>query len=312
MPPYSRMPRFVRPLRDASPNVRGVVAILIAMLLFCSNDMLMKLVVERLPSSQGIFFRGSAMTVLTFTLVASGIGVKGVRLLAQPLVALRGAMEGIGTLCFVSALAYLTLPTITAITQASPLMTTAMAALLGAGIGWRRWSATAVGFVGVLLIMQPGADGIGIPALLALFVAFLVAGRDIMTPLIPAHIPPSVLAMGAALASLPCGLALSLWQQWLTPTPGEILCIAGAALLMSSAHWLVAFAFREGEPSVVAPFRYSVVLWSGIYGLLIWGDIPDGMGLLGTGLVVASGVYIIHRETLRRRAPAAAMERSRA
>jgi drug/metabolite transporter (DMT)-like permease len=284
-------------------NARGIASILLAMALFVSNDSLVKLAAETLPVSQIMAIRGAMAVVLMSIYVALTVPAAKWRMILAPRVLLRGLLEASVAVAFLIALPHLSLADITAIQQATPLILTILSAtLLAEHVGWRRWAAVLTGFAGVLLVIQPTGQGINIYALSALLCAALVAVRDIVTRGIDPAIPTQLVTFTTTVIVMATGVAGAPLQTWATPAPATLLLLAASAALVTGANYFIIRAFRGTEVSVLAPFRYSGVLWALALGYLIWGHIPNNLALAGTAVVVASGLYIMHREALTRRA----------
>lgn len=293
------------PARGLDPTLRGVLAMLVAMACFCANDTLVKLTAARLPASEIMALRGAIAIVLVLAaLRALGLH-RRLGALARPMVLLRSLVEAAIAVCFITALARLGLAEITTLLQATPLALTALSVVvLRAKVGWRRWAAVGVGFLGVLLVVKPSAGGFTPDAGLALLSAVLVAVRDLMTRAIPPATAPSlVVTFGATIAVAAVGLAIGAAAPaaWVAPTPADLARLGGAAALVVAGNIAIVTAFRSGDMTVVGSFRYSVILWSLAMGAIVWGDRPDAIALAGAALIVVSGLYALRRE----RAPTA-------
>jgi drug/metabolite transporter (DMT)-like permease len=285
------------------PTTRGIAALLLSMALFVCNDTLVKLASERLPASEVMVLRGVAASVLVFVAVLWTTGARSLAGIARPLVVVRAIADALVALLFISALAMLPLAEITAILQLAPLVITLLAVLvLRERVTASNWLAIAAGFGGVLLIVRPGWDGVDTATLLALASVFGIAVRDLVTSRIGMAVPALVVTLGTTIALILVGLAFSTVHEWYWPTPFEWRLLLVAALLVASGNWLLVVAFRSGgDIAIISPFRYSVILWALMNGYLVWGDRPDAAALLGTAIVAASGLYLLHRDAVRRR-----------
>jgi drug/metabolite transporter (DMT)-like permease len=216
----------------------------------------------------------------------------------------RASLEAALAALFLFALPHIPLADMTAIQQATPIILTILSAVvLKETVGWRRWAAVAGGFVGVLLVIQPTAQGIDIYALSALACAALVAVRDIVTRGIDPKIPTQLITFTTTATVMLLGAAGASLETWVPVSAYTLALLAGSAVLVTGANVFIIRAFRGAEVSVVAPFRYSGVLWAVLLGFLIWGHIPNTLAVAGTAILVASGLYIMHRETMNRRSP---------
>ena len=285
-------------------TLRRIVSLLVSQASFVASDVFVKLAAQAgAAASQTMALRGlMAVTIIAAMAYATGALSHLPRLFSRPVLQ-RGALEGFIALTFLLALPHLPLGEITVLLQTTPLIMTFLAVwLLGETVGWRRWTATAVGFAGVVLVARPDAAGISLWAVLALVCAVLIALRDIITRRIDPAIP--TLAISLVTASLVCltGFAIAPFQTWGALTWEIAGCFAGSAVLVSFGNYFIIHAFRGGEISVIAPFRYAVVIWAMLAGALVWREYPDALDLAGAGLIVAAGLYAIHRQRVRKTA----------
>jgi drug/metabolite transporter (DMT)-like permease len=287
---------------QAAENLRGIAAMLGAMAVFIVSDTLMKLCATALPVGEAIFLRGVFTTALVILLVVNGGQRWALPHILAPRVLLRALADVAGSICFVAALVNLPIADVFGILQFTPLAITAGAALfLGAQVGWRRWLATLIGLLGVLVIVRPGGNFTPF-ALLAVASVFCSATRDLLTPSLPLDVPALIIVGGssALLTLVSVGFALS--ETWVVPSLLALTGLGAASLAMlTGQHWLV-FAMRVGEIAVVAPFRYSIILWAIASGLLVWGELPDPASWAGIAIVAAAGVYTFMREQFLARA----------
>lgn len=282
---------------DPANNLRGIAAMLIAMAAFVVNDALVKLAAGTLPMGQVIFLRGVLTSLLCLGLLLATESPRALALAASPRVVARGMADVAAALTFLFALRSMPIADAYAILQFTPLAITAGAALfLGARVGWRRWLATTVGLVGVLIIVRPGGAAFNASSLLALSSITFSVARDLVTRGIGHDIPSMAIAFVSPLLISFTTLFFPLFETWQTPTWQAWAYVIGAsALLLAGQIWLIA-AMRTGEIAVVAPFRYSIILWSILAGLLIWHEFPDAQTIVGIGIVFSAGLYTFLRE----------------
>lgn len=285
-----------------SDNTRGILLMCGSMLGFTVNDGLMKAATEHMPLFQAIFLRGVIAT-LGIYLIARAQGVR--QFLPQGRdrfwVMARTVGEIVSTATFLIALTQMPIANLSAIMQSLPLAVTLGAAVfLGEPIGWRRMSAILVGFVGVLIIIKPGAD-FDIWSVLGLISVAGVVLRDLATRRFSRTMPSTVGAVWAAVAVMVMGGLVTAWQGWQPLALIPSLQVAGAALFIIAGYVFAVRVMRVGELAVVAPFRYTSLLWAILIGWLIFGAWPDLWTWVGSGIVVASGVYIFVRERQRAR-----------
>lgn len=283
-------------------NRRGILAMLAAMLMFVSSDTLVKLVSAEFPPAQVMAVRGVFAACFALALVLLAGDGPRLRRAFAPRVLGRSAIEA--TICFLffTSLAELPIATITTIGQAAPIILTLMAVALGIErVGWRRWSAILVGFAGVLLVARPSPSGFNVYALIALASAALVAARDLVTRFIPVTVPSTVVTFSTTSMVALGGFVLGLAEDWQSVTRPETLYLVVSAILVTFGSLFIVVAFRGTDVAVVGPFRYSVIVVALVIGYGVFGEWPDGLAVAGTALIVASGVYTLHREQARRR-----------
>jgi len=275
----------------------------VAMAAFTLGDACMKAVALHLPLYQAVTLRG----LLTLPLLAlighwtGGLDFRGT-FRAWPVVGLRTLAEIAATLTFFIGLINLPFATLSSIMQAAPLAVTAGAALVfKERIGWRRMLAILVGFGGVLLIVQPGVDGVNAYALVALASVAFVVVRDLSTRRLPVGVPSVTVALFAALAvTLTCAV-LSLAEPW-QPVPLFALpLIAAAAGFVIVGYIFIIRVMRVGEVGFTTPFRYTSLVWAVVLGWVAFGEWPDALTFTGAGIVVVSGIFTLLREARLRR-----------
>jgi drug/metabolite transporter (DMT)-like permease len=286
-------------------NPRGIALMIAAMMLFVSNDALMKLASQSVAPAQAIFVRGILVTGLLLALAAGQGQLAHWRKLTHRHVLGRAVLECFGSYGYLFALAHLPLAIALAINMSVPLMILPLAViLLAEKVGWRRWSALLVGFCGVLLIIKPGPEGINWWAVLALVATGAHALRDVVTRRIPVAIP-SVLVTAASATLLTIGTGLLvLYQGWQPMAGTTLLSLVAASLMVTAAMYLLVISTRIGEASVIAGFRYTTMVWGIVLGYVLWGYLPDTAAWGGISLIVGAGLYAAHRERLRRGASA--------
>jgi drug/metabolite transporter (DMT)-like permease len=289
-----RRPAPATPLRE---NLLGIAAIVACNLVFLINDTMLKLVSVRLPLGEIMFLRGAFATFLISALVAAyGLHRQIGRLLAWP-VFWRTVAEIGGAFLYILALFHMPIANINAILQIVPLMITAAGALfLHEEVGWRRWIAIAVGFAGVLVIVRPGLGGFDLWGLLALGAMLLIMLRDLATRVMQRGVHALLVAFVTAIAVGVAGAVYGLDEVWPMPQSGELIKLACASVLVVAGYLTAVQAMRHGNISVVAPFRYTVVVFAIIVGFLVWDEIPDAPMLIGTTVIIASGIYTLYRE----------------
>lgn len=269
--------------------------------LFVGSDSLAKLAREAIPAGEVMFVRGIFTSLISIALVIGTGAIKRWWLVLQPRVVLRATVELGVVVSFVTAIGHLALGDLTAIVQSSPLFIALACHVLGLEpMGWRRWMAVLVEFVGVLLVVKPGGS-FDIYAVLAFTSAILVAARDLLTRRIAGHVPTVLILSATSLLTTFGGLGLGLVEDWKPVDPSLVLQLAGAGVLVTGGNFFMIAAFRNVDVAVVSPFRYSVIVWAGIMGFLVFGEVPEPIAILGAVLIAGSGLYTVHRERIRAR-----------
>jgi drug/metabolite transporter (DMT)-like permease len=287
-------------LSPAGANRRGIIAMLAAMTLFTANDTLVKVAAADLPPGQIMAVRGVFAVILVFALVMGRSEVRHLRELRQPIVLVRAALEAVVAFLFITSLGRLPIANANAILLTAPIILTAFAVALGLEqVGWRRWSAVVVGFLGVLFVVKPSLSGMNPYAALALASAVLVAVRDLVTRRVGSAVPSAVITFATTVAVMLGGVCLWLTEAWRPLAWREVALLGGAAAFVALGSLAIIMAMRVGEMSVVSPFRYTIVLTTLFVGYAVFGDWPDLYACLGIGLIVASGLYTLHREQMR-------------
>ncbi|WP_117191269.1 DMT family transporter [Rhizobium terrae] len=284
-----------------SENSRGALLMALAMAAFTCNDALVKSVTSELSIPQVMAVRGVMATALIYG-VSRYLGVSlSLRAVMHPLVLLRTAFELGATLTFLTALAHIEFATMSSIMQALPLVVTLGAALfLGEPVGWRRWTAIGIGFVGVLLIIRPGPEGFTPVALLAVAACCFTAARDLTTKRINLDIPTLTVTFFTSLANTVVGMVLiAPMGGWAPVSTYALGHLALASVLVFAGYQAVIKSMRGGEISFIAPFRYTGLLWGLVIAVLAFGEHPNAYMLTGAAVVIGSGLYTFYRERKR-------------
>lgn len=287
-----------------SDNARGAAFMALAMAAFTGNDALMKQVTQGLPLMQAIVVRGviSGGMLLLLAMATGGLRMSVGRSDRGPVI-LRTLAEVGATLTFLTALMHLPLANISAILQALPLAVTLAAALVfGDPVGWRRLSAIGVGFLGVVLIVRPGAEGFTLWSLVAVASVLCVVVRDLSTRRLTGVLPSSTVALYTAAAVTAMGaLGMAFGPGWQPVDGAQLAALTGAALLLVGGYMFIIKAMRVGEVSFVAPYRYTSLLWAILLGWALFGSLPDALTWAGSALIVASGLFTMWREARLKR-----------
>ncbi|MEO1491179.1 MAG: DMT family transporter [Pseudomonadota bacterium] len=284
-----------------SDNVRGALWMSLSMIGFVVNDTLMKAVADQVPLFQAILLRGLCATVL-IVLLAWQRGALSYRPRGtdRGQIAWRTVGEVGATCFFLTALFNMPIANAVAIIQAASLGVTLAAALvLGDPVGWRRYTAIAVGFLGVLLIVRPGTEGFNIYSLSALVAVGFIVMRDITTRRLSRAVPGLLVTVITSVSITLAGLLATLAIGWQPVDMETLVYLVAASGFLLVGYYAGVEAMRVGDVGAVSPFRYSNLLWALILGFLVFGDLPDLMTWAGAGIIVATGLYTLHREQIR-------------
>jgi len=281
-------------------NRRGILAMSLAMALFIANDALVKQVSATLPGPQLIFIRGLMATTLVLIMAQAMGHLKNWRLMLNKRLWVRGSLDAAASLAYLTAVFHLPLANATAINLSSPLFITAFAIVfLKEQVALQRGLLILLGFTGVLLVVQPSSEGFNVYAWLAVLATLLHATRDTLTRGIGLHVPALLITLSTAVSVAVAAGGITLTQTW---TPVDSLSLAllfGASLFLSMAYYLLIVAMRSGEMSLVAPFRYSGLLFALLIGYVVWGDVPNLLGWAGIFLLAISGLLILRSERFK-------------
>ena len=287
----------------AVDNTRAALLMVGSMAFFAVEDLFLKRSAEALPPGQVLALTGAAGAVVFWVLAAGKrqpiLSVEALRGMAL----VRTLAEAAGAMLYIVALALAPLTMTSALLQASPLVVVAGAALfLGEKVGWRRWASILVGFAGVLVILEPWGADFDPTGLLTVACVVMLAARDLATRVMPERIGTFQVATWAYLGLVPAGAALmaGMGQSFVWPTGAQWAGLAGALVSGLFGYYAVVAAMRLGEVSVVAPFRYTRLVFAMVVAMVFLGERPEGSTLAGAALVVGSGLYAFARERRRK------------
>jgi drug/metabolite transporter (DMT)-like permease len=286
------------PVRDATFTAIGLA--LLSTVFFAMGDVAAKVLTDTLPAIEVTWLR---YVVFCLVVVPAVFVARGARAMHTPrlrLQIIRALAVAGSSVLFILGLGHLQVAEATAINFISPIFITALSIpLLGEKVGIRRWAAAAVGFLGVMLVVQPGGSAFQVAALLPIGAALSWAIAAIVTRLMSSERPEATLAWSAVIGLI--ALTAFVPFHWHTPTAGEI----GLAVLMGGlstmGHWLIILAYRKAAVSIIAPFSYVQLLFAGLLGFAVFGTVPGAMTLVGGFVIAASGLYTAHRERIRAR-----------
>ena len=305
-PPSGRLARYRASWDLLSANVRGSIWMVLSSLVFAVMATCIKLLGQDLPVIEILFFR--QMFVILVVLPAIARGFTTVLVTSRwPVHLTRALLAFVAMTAGFTALVHLPLAEATAISFARTLFTTILAVVfLHEVVGWRRWTATLVGFLGVVVVARPSPEQFNEYALLALLSACFVAALQIaLRSLAQTERPVTIMAyQNVCLSLLLAGPAAYLW---VTPTWEQVAFLAAIGVLMSVVQWTMIKAYGIGEASAIAPMEYGRLLFATVAGIWVFAEVPTVYTLVGATLIIASTLYTVHRNRLRQ-APAAAKE----
>ena len=279
-------------------NLRGILFMLLAMAGFALEDLFIKLLSSHLPVSQILFilgFSGTAVFLVIALLTHAPILHRD--LLNRPVI-VRTLCELFAALFFTSAIALTPLSSVASILMTTPLMVTMGATIFfGEKVGWRRWTAIMIGFFGVLLILRPGFDSFMPASLLAVIATIFLAVRDLATRTMQIDISTTTVSIYAFFAMGISGFfAMPFFSAMVIPSSIEIVYLISAVFVGVIGYYAIVLATRNGDVSVISPFRYSRLVFAMLLSIIILRERPDLLTLSGAAIIVASGIYSFIRE----------------
>lgn len=286
-------------------TVLGIAVMLLGIFLFVVNDVMGKWLVATYTVGQVLLIRSAAGLVMLSPMMWR----EGLSALLHPrrprLQLFRVVLSTLEVASFYAAVAYLPLASVVTIYLAGPIYVTALAGpLLGEHVGWRRWSAVLVGFAGVVIALQPSADTLSGPSLIAIAGSMLFALLMIVTRKLRGT-SDTVLVTWQTTAALVFGAVLAPFG-WVTPSGRDVLLLAMLGVVAALAHLCVNRSLKLAPAAVVTPYQYTQIAWAILLGWLVFGDVPTPSVFVGSGIIVAAGLYIFLREqALARKGPAA-------
>ena len=286
-----------------SPNLRASIYMVLSMIGFSINDALVKSLDGLLPNTQIMAVRGLMLSVLIGLVLWQRGLLPRIKEAAIPIVGFRACMELLATFFFLLALVELPFASVSAILQALPLAVTLGAALVfREAVGWRRWSAIAVGFLGVMIIIRPGSSGFESASLFVVVSVVFAAARDLATRALPTSIPSLLVSAATTVLVTIFGfVALLFGDNWVPMNSHQLSVLALASVFLFVGYQYIVQAMRIGDVAYVVPYRYTSLLWSILLGFLFFAEVPDGYTILGSTIVIAMGLFTLYRELVRAR-----------
>jgi drug/metabolite transporter (DMT)-like permease len=291
-----------KPKALARPDLpfKGIALILASTVFLGSSDVTAKYLSSSLPSIEITWIR-----FLVFALIMTPAMIPGSPLYAMTtsrrrLHFMRGATVLGSSLFFITGLSFLPIAEASATGFVAPMFVTALSIIfLNEVVGPRRWIATGVGLVGVLIILRPGTSAFHIAAFFPLVSALCWACTLIMTRMLSGTERAITTMTYSSIAGVVILSALVPFV-WVTPTWQAVAFGIFIGIASTAGQWIVVLAFRYADASVLAPFSYTQLVWVSLLGFFVFGEIPDKWTVIGAGFIVASGLYTAHRERVRR------------
>ena len=300
--------------RPASARVdrpfKGVGLVLLSTVFLGCSDVTAKYLAGSIPSIEITWIRFLTFALIMVTVILPVSPFRAMRTQRLGLQLMRGIAVLGSSLLFITGLRFLPIAEASATSFVSPLFVTALSIIfLGEKVGLRRWIATAVGLVGVLIILRPGSSAFHPAAFFPIVSALSWAATLILTRMMSGREAGVTTMTYSAFVGLAV-LTVIVPFVWVAPTWRDILLGIVIGVASTAGQWVVVLAYRYGDASVLAPFSYVQLLWVSILGFLIFGDLPDIWTITGAAFIVASGLYVAHRERIRRSELLVLQERS--
>jgi drug/metabolite transporter (DMT)-like permease len=278
-----------------SAHLTGIALMLVGVGMFSFGDALGKYLVGSYGVGQLLLLRAFAALILIAPFVWRARAE--FRRIPRPGLQLLRVMLSAGEVAaFFVATVYLPLADVITFYMAGPIFVTALSAVfLGERVGWRRWSAVAVGFCGVLIALNPSSQTMSWPALIALGGSFSFAVLMVVTRFLRGT-SDMVLASSQFVASLLFGAVLAPFG-WIAPSMPDLALFAVAGAISVSALLCVNRSLKLAAASVVVPYQYTMIVWAGIFGYIVFGDVPSHNIVIGALIIAAAGLYIFVRES---------------
>ena len=283
-----------------SAALPGIGLMLLGVFLFCINDAVGKWLVATYSVGQFLLIR-SASTLILLTPFIWRAGRVAFAAAPRPrLQLLRIVLSVLEVALFFWAVVHLPLADAITFYLAGPIYVTALSAmLLNERVGWRRWIAVLLGFLGVLIALRPSAATLTLPALIALGGSVCFALLMIVTRMLrDTH--DTVLMSSQMFGTFAFG-AVAAPLSWVTPSLYDLMFLCGFGAVSVVALFSINRSLKLAPASVVVPYQYTMLVWAILLGYIVFGDVPDRFMLLGSAIIVAAGLYIFHREQIAAR-----------
>lgn len=284
------------PQANTDNPMLGSLYMTLAMAFYVVNDSLIKLVGDEIALGTILVVRGGIAIILILVLAIATNVTQHWRVIFTKPVLMRATFDTAATFLFLTALFNMSIAIVTAILQTVPLVVMLFGAVfLKERIGWRRTLAILVGFVGVLLVVQPGTEGFNFYTILVLGVVVLVAVRDTTTRRMPTDTPALLVTFANVVMVTVAGTIYALYQGIDAVNEHQLLILSGASVFVIAATMFVILTMKTAEISTTAPFRYTAILWSLISAFVVFNEVPNLIATFGIALIAAAGLYSLFR-----------------
>jgi S-adenosylmethionine uptake transporter len=276
----------------------GVLLFLLGAFMFSLNDAMGKWLVASFSVGQVLVIRSFGAFFILGPMIARQPISALYKVERMPLQVLRVLFATGDLALFYAAVAYLPLADVMTFYMAGPIYVAALSHfLLGERIGWRRWLAVLIGFVGVVIALRPSSEMLAWPSVFGLvgslsFALTLVLNRRLRAT------TDATLVTWQTIAGLIAGIFLSI-GHWSPFNVGELLALLLLGVVACIAHLLITRSLKLAPASVLAPLQYTLLVWAVILGWLFFGDLPDAQTWIGAGIIVIAGLFIFHRGNLK-------------
>jgi drug/metabolite transporter (DMT)-like permease len=277
------------------PPLRGILAMTFSMGVFIGADACTKVALRDLPLFEIVVLRGIAGTVACLIVIAAAGVLRDLPRMLNPWALARGVCEIIANFTFTVAFTRMPIADITAIAQICPLLVLLGAWLIyGETLGRNRMFLVGLGVAGALIVAQPGTSAASPYALLGFIVAAAAAGRDLITRKVPSDIPAPIVAFSViVLIMIAGGIGMAVAETPVMPQANHIALVTLAGILMVTGQVLIFLAYKIGPVRTVAPFMYTLTVWAVFIGIVVFGDWPNTLAIIGMTLVMVSGLLIL-------------------
>ena len=292
------------PLGRVDRPFRGIVLLMSSTVFLAMSDAMAKYLAQSLPPIEIAWLRFSMFLLIMLPIVVRH--PRAMKSISPGVQALRGLAMLSSSVFFISGLQFLPIAEASATAFIAPIFVTALSIMfLGEKVGKRRWAATLVGLIGVMIIVKPGTAAFHPAAILPILSALGWAVTLVLTRRISGGDNVITTMTYTALVGF-FVLSAVVPLYWVTPTWQQVAIGAAIGIAATTGHWIVVLAFRYADASVLAPFSYSQLVWVTLLGFVMFGEIPDIWTAVGAAIIIASGLYTAHRERVRRTAMVAA------